>query len=449
MNLIELHRANHELRKDFEAKEAKFKRDITEAWTRPRPPPTTDEQRRNRAALDSIESKDIFDELGDQQRPISTDPHLVLLEIQIDCMITRARVCYRLQDYRRMYTRANKAVEAASPFKFPPLTAKCCYYRGLASYFHRDFSSARDDFLEARGCTGLYGISSESIEGYIQLIDSAVDPQTAILEPFPERRVRRGRKSGRAGRARRADMSREYDSSPSSADDATTLVGDSPKSSEHPSSSHNEGERSAGQQHGNVDSQIELSRSLSHTDSLSPDSTEDIPAYKPQEEALSEEIRKDIFESKAQSLSAADYYHHHHNNDDNQDTSPAKSNYSPTERNTKNNKTLAPPSSLANTERTLLGSATSKGTTTTGRHVPRPHVAPIATSFAAGSSMTGQALARITRDSEDDMDIDGDWNCGDLDELGSDEIYDAFGGRPDWSEEDDTPGSARGSDVDG
>lgn len=437
MNLIELHRAKHELQKDFEAKEAEFKRDIKEAWTRPRPPPTTEEQRRDRAALDSIESKEIFDELGDQQRPVHTDPHLVVRETEINIMITRARTCYRLEDYRRMYTRANRAVEAASPLKYPRLMARCCYYRGLASYFHRDFSSARDDFVEARGCAGFYGISSESIEGYIQLIDSAVDPETAILEPFPERRVSRGRKSGGTRRARRTEMSRENESSPSSADDATTLVEDSLKPPEHPSSSPQQEERSTGQERENVGSQIQLPRSPSRTDALPPDSTDDIPTYKPQEEALSEEIRKDIFESKAQSLSAADYYHND-DDDDDQETSPAATNVFPTEK--KKNKNIAPPSSLANTEWTLLGSATSKGTTT-ARHVPRPHVGPITTSFAAGSSMMGQALARITPDLGKDMDMDMDGDS----EMGSDEIYDAFGGRP-GSGENNTRDSARWSD---
>ena len=437
MNLIELHRAKHELQKDFEAKEAKFKRDIKEAWTRPRPPPTTEEQRRNRAALDSIESKEIFNELGDQQRPITTDPYLVVRETEIDIMITRARACYILEDYRRMYTRANRAVEAASPLKYPPLMARCCYYRGLASYFHRDFSSARDDFLEARGCAGLYGISSESIEGYIQLIDSAVDPETAILEPLPERRVGRGRKSGGTRRARRTDIPDVNGSSPSSADDATTLVGDSPKAPEHPSSSPNEEGHSRGQPHENADPQSQVSRSPSRSDALPPDSTDDIPTYKPQEEALSEEIRKDILESKAQSLSAADYY----NDNDDQGTSPAKTNDSPTQ---KQKNHLAAPSTLANTEWTLLGSATSKGTTT-GRHVTRPHVAPIATSFAAGNPMMGQGLARITPDPEEgDMDMDMDGDDEGSDEMGSDEIYDAFGGRP-GSGENDTPDSARWS----
>ena len=230
MNLIELHRANYELRKEIEAKEAKFEQEIKVAWNRPRPPPVTNDQRRDRAALEKIESKEIFDELGDQQRPIKTDAYLIVHETQIEMMIERARTCNILKDYRRMYTRANQAVEAASLLTYPPLMARCCYYRGMASYHHGDLGGARDDFVEARGCAGLYGITSQSIERYIHLIDSGVDPETARLEQLSAPRVSRDRDTGRTKRARRNE------SSPSSAD-AATLVGDLPRSPEHPSSS--------------------------------------------------------------------------------------------------------------------------------------------------------------------------------------------------------------------
>ena len=430
MNMIELHRANHELKKEIEAKTAKFEREIKTAWTRPRPPPTTEEQRLNRCARDNIESKEMFDELGDQQRPIKTDSYLVVRETEINIMITRARMCQRLDDYRRMYTRANRAVEAASSLKYPPLMARCCYYRGLASYFHRDFNSARDDFLEARGCAGLYGISSESIERYIQTIDSAVDPETAILEPFPpDRGSSGGRKSGRTRRDRHTYTPSESGYSPSNAEDATTLLGESsPRLSEHPSSSPNEEDRSAGQPRKNLAPQIQVSRTPSHTGALAPDddpqpvNTDDVPTYQPQEEAISEEIRKDILESKAQSLSTAD---------DIEEAGPAETNDSQQEK--KKKKKPAPAPSLANTEWTLLGSATSPGTT---RRVPRPHVAPITTSFATAGNSGGLALPQATPDS-------GDMDDGGSDEMDSDEIYAAFGGRPGG---DDSPNSAQWSD---
>ena len=355
MNLIELHRDNHELRKDIEAKEAKFEQEIKVAWNRPRPPPVTDEQRRDRAALEKIESMEIFDELGDQQRPIKTDAHLIVRETQIDIMITRARTCYILKDYRRMYTRANQAAEAASLLRYPPLTARCCYYRGMASYHHGDFSSARDDFVEARGCAGLYGITSQSIERYIHLIDSGIDPETAILEQFS---TSRGRNTGRT-RVRRSE------SSPSSAD-AATLVGDVPRSPEHTLDSPNEEERSSGQLHENVDPQMPFLRGPSHTPALPPPdgdpqrpATDGLPTYQPQDEAISESIRKDILESKARSLNDAN------------DAAPsnAKTTQQPKTQN------LGPPpsSSLAITEQTLYGTATtttSPGAGTT-RHVPR------------------------------------------------------------------------------
>ena len=417
LNLIALHKVNYELRKDIEAKEAKFKEDIKIAWTRPRPPPTTEEQRRNRTAYEDIKSKKIFDELGDQQRPIKADSKLVHRETEINIMLTRARVCYLLEDYRRMYTRANQAAAAASIFEFSPLTARCCYYRGLASYLYRDFSSARDDFLEARGCADLYGISSESIERYIDLTDPAIDPLTVTLERVPIRKVGRGRQ---AEWTRGTRGTGTIESSPSTPDDATRLVGDPPKPPVHTASapslsgSPNKEERSTGQAREDGNPQIQVLRRPSHIGGLLPNddpqpAAAEVPPYRPPEEAIPEEIRKDIFENKARSLSEA----------------------GPAEAILQEENTLPPPS-MANTECTLVGSNTSLGMT---RRVPRPHVVPITTSFAPVSNPTGRALPRATPDSEDADDRGSD-------EMGSDEIYAAFGGRP---REDGTPNSAQWS----
>ena len=421
MNLIELHRANHQLRKDIEAKEAQFEQEIKVAWNRPRPPPITEEQRRDRVALEKIKSMEIFDELGDQQRPIKTDAHLIVRETQIDIMITRARTCYILEDYRRMYTRANQAAEAASSLRYPPLTARCCYYRGMASYHHGDFSSARDDFVEARGCAGLYGITSQSIERYIHLIDSGVDPETAILERYSAPTVSRSRDTGRT---RRAQLNV---SSPSSAG-ATTLIGDLPNSPEHPSSSPIE-EDSPTDHSPNLDSQPQISRRPSDTPALAPRDDEQpalatggIPTYQPQDEAISESIRKDILESKAQSLNDAN------------DAAPSKA--KPIRK--QKTQDLAPPpsSSLAITEKTLYGTVTttSPGPGTT-RHVPRPYVAPITTSFATTTAARDSMREHVPHPSGDRYD---EYERG-SDEMGSDEIYAAFGGRP---EEGETPDSA-------
>ena len=414
MNLIELHRANYELRKEMEAKEARFEQAIKVAWNRPRPPPVTDEQRRDKAALEKIESMEIFDELGEQQRPINTDPLLIIRETQIDMMINRARACYKLEDYRRMYTRANQAAEAASSLSYPPLMARCCYYRGMASYHHGDSSSARDDFVEARGCAGLFGITSQSIERYIHLIDSGIDAETAKFEQLS---ASRGRDTGRA-RARRSE------SSPSSAD-AATLVGDLPRSPEHSSNSPIEEDQPTDHPHDNLDSQPQISRRPTHTAVVPPPiddpqrpATDGVPTYQPQDEAISESIRKDILESKARSL-----------NDDGNAAAP--SNVKPTQRQKTQNMALPSPSSLAVTEQTLYGTAT---TTSPGpgatRHVLRPYVAPITTSLAP-TTAARDSMREHAPDPSGDMD-DGI-------ERGSDEIYAAFGGT---FQEGETPNSA-------
>lgn len=431
MNLIELHRANHQLRKDIEVKEAKFEQEIKVAWNRPRPPPATDEQRRDRAALEKIESKEIFDELGDQQRPIKTDAHLIVRETQIDIMITRARTCYILKDYRRMYTRANQAAEAASLLRYPPLTARCCYYRGMASYHHGDFSSARDDFVEARGCAGLYGITSQNIERYVQLIDSGVDPETAILEQFSATRFSKDRNTGRTRRARRNR------SSLSSAD-ATTLVGDLLRSPEHPLHSPIEEDHPTDHTHDNLDSQPHISRRSTHVPTLPPSdgapkppAIDGLPTYQPQGEAISESIRKEILQSKARSLNEAN------------DAAP--SNVKPTQQPKMQNSAPPPSSSLAFTEQTLYGTAT---TTSPGpdatRHVPRPHVAPITTSLAP----TTAARDSVREHAPDPSGYIDDCYERGSDEMGSDEIYAAFGGTSQESETLDsalTPVSARWS----
>ena len=338
-------------------------------------------------------------------------------------MITRARACYTLKDYRRMYTRANQAAEAASLLRYPPLTARCCYYRGMASYHHGDLSSARDDFVEARGCAGLYGITSQSIERYIQLIDSGVDPETATLEQFSAPRSSKVRNTGRTRRARRNG------SSPSSAD-ATTLVENLPRSPEHPSHSPIEEDHPTGHHpHDNLRPQPQILPRPTHTPALAPPdgdpqrpATDGLPTYQPHDEAMSESIRKEILESKARSLNDAN------------DAAP--SNARPTQQ--LNAQNLAPPpsSSLAITEQTLYGTATttSPGPDTT-RPVPRPHVAPITTSLAP----TTAARDSVSEHAPDRSgDIDDGYERG-SDQMGSDEIYAAFGGT---SQESETPDSA-------
>lgn len=395
LNLFGLYSANFQLQKTLEEKEAKFKREIETAWKAPRPPPTTQQQRYDKIALEKMESKEIFDEVGDQQRPIWTDPQMVLLETEVDIMITRAQINYILGDFPQMYTRANHAAECARQLRYPPLTARCCYYRGVASYHYRDFSNAKEDFLMSRGCAGRYRISSESIEKYIDDIDKADDPETAIIERFQARRSSRVRKSEWTTTDRSTDVDDEDEPSPSTADDATTLVDGSPPSPDDndlplsPFSSLNNEERSAGQSREDANSKLQTLRRPSHPRGIPLDddpqpSFDEVPNYQPQDEAVSEEIRKVIFESKTQSLDPVNKE-------------------SPIETNHQEKETFSPPS-LASTECTLLGSTTSQGT---ARRVPRPYIAPITTSFATVTHVR-EAPPEATPDSGYTDEVDED-----------------------------------------
>lgn len=420
LHRIQLYRINYELQKNLEATEAKFKREFEKAWKRPRHSPTVEEERRNKLAFETIESKAIFDEFGEPQRPIRTDPKLVNLETRVNTLITRARIQHCLEDYRQMYDHANRAAEASSKLEFRPLTARCCYYRGVAMYLHRDFESAKKDFLEARGCADHYGISRENIERYIHLIDSAEDPETAILERFPARKANKALVDGRKTRTRRRDTDSGNEHSPSTAINATTLAGDSPRSPRYralalsPFGSPNEEERSTGHA---ADSQTQILRRPSHIDAIPPDddpqpANDDISNYQPQDEAISEEIRTDIQESKARSLSVVS------------EAVPAVAD--PQE------ETISPPPSMASTEYTLLGSANSPGTT---RRVPRPYVAPITTSSTTASNTIGEASQEANPGS-------GDVDEGVSDEMDEDNIYAMFGGK---SREDADSDSAKWS----
>ena len=415
MNLLEVHKANFELQRKLELKEATFKQEIQKAWKHPRPPPTTSEQRADKRALEKIESMKIFDELGDQQRPIRTNPQMVVWETIIDIMITRARISYLLEDFPKMYMHANHAVAAASQLRFPPLSAMCCYYRGIASYHHREFPTAKADFETSRGCAGLFGISIEVIDKHIDLIDSADDPETAVLERFPAPRSKSiGHRAKRTARIPDVDNEKEPSPIASPADDATTLVEGSPRSAQDTALPLSDEEGSVGQTREDTNSQIKTSRRSSPLDELSleddpqpgTNTDDDVPNYKPQEEAISEEIRKSIFESKAQSLDPG-------------------SEAGPTVADAQEKKGLYPPS-MADTEWTLLGSATSQGTT---RRVPRPHIAPIDTSLA-------QATRPAVREFEAEAAIGEDYS-GEMDE---DEIMMAFNTK----REDATPDTGLG-----
>lgn len=406
--LFDLYGANFQLQRKLEEKEIEFKREIQKAWNHPRPPPTTREQELDKLALEDLESKRIFDETGEQQRPIQTDPQMVLLETEVNTRITRVRINYLLEDYPSMYTHAHHAAETARRLKFPPLTARCCYYRGMASYLCRDFARAKENFLMSRDCAGLYGISSESIESYIESIDNVDDPETAIIKHFPAQRFSEVREGKQKQKPRSTGTADENARSPAT---ARTLVGGSPRAPEDtalppsPSSSPNEEGRTTRRPHGDAKSRIQPLPRPSHLDGHQLDrdpqpSTEDVPNYQPQEEAISEEIRRDILESKAQSLN------------------PARA-AGPSEAHRSKRQTLFPPS-LASTERTLLGSRTSQGTT---KRVPRPYVAPIATSFTPASGV-GPAL-------------------GSADEMDSAEIRMNLN----TAREDATPDTATGSDV--
>ena len=295
-------------------------------------------------------------------------------------MITRARVNYIREDYGRMYTHANHAVAAAAKLQFDPLTARCYYYRGLASYHLREWAIARDDFVESRGCADLFGISGQSIESYIQHIDKAPDPATATIERFPARRPQ--------------------PTPPRSADDATTLFGSPLPSLQEelallpsPFSSPTKDDRSAGTSHEDATPQIQPSRRPSRLDAYPSNGdlqtcADTVPNYQPKQEALSEQIRKEILESKAVSLNGVS------------DATPT------TQDNTQDREALYPPS-MASTEYTLVESATSQSIP---RRVPRPYVAPIATSFTAvESNSAGQASAVEAPDSgiSDETTLDG------------------------------------------
>ena len=407
LNVIELYRANYELQREMEAKEAEFKRDLLIAWAHSRPPPTSLEEKLDRIALENVQSKEIMNEFGEQQRPIRTDPRLVSRETKVNTMITNARIQHLLEEYRQMYNLANHAVEAASILEFPPLTARCCFYRGLAMFLHGDFMSAKDDFVKARGCAGFYGISKQRIERYIHLTDSADNEQTAILEKCPAGKIRETASSPSTGTLSSTQVS------PSTAPETLTLVGESPRwsmddASVRPSSSSpNQEERSRVQPHEDKSSPAQPLREPRPVVALPPDddpqpTINEVPDYQSQDEAVAEEIRKDIQESKARSLSVVG------------DAGPAEANFQRGK--------IAAPSSVASTDWTPLGSAASPGTT---RRMPRQHIAPI--TFASPEA---------THDSED-----RDERA--LDEMDPEEIYVAFGGRPHGRpcEEDASPDS--------
>lgn len=385
-NIFELYSAKFQLQKILEEKEAKFNLEIKRAWAAPRPPPTTQQQRQDKLALEKMESMEIFDELGDQQRPIHTDPQLVLLETQVHIMINRARCSFLLEDFPQMYTQANRAAAAAGRLRYPPLTARCYYYRGMASYHYRDFARAKEDFADSRPCADLYGISSGRIEQYIDAIDKADDPNTAVIQHFPPQR------SSGISKAKltTANQSTEVDSgdehSPSSKDDTSTLVDDArgnPADTDAPLSpfhSPNHKEPSTGKQREDTHSEPQPPRRHPRVSGTSPDddpqpNIDEVPIYQPQEEAISEEIRKHILESKAQSLDAI-----------------GKESSTTEAANRQEKETLSPPS-MASTEWTLRGSKTSQGTT---RRVPRPHVQPITTSFGTAAPPAREAAPTAT-----------------------------------------------------
>ena len=336
---------------------------------------------------------DIFDELGEQQRPIHTSPQMVLFETHVGYMLTRAQLNYILERYRKMYIHADRAVEASKQLQFPPLTARCCYYRGMAFYYTRDFQLAKRDFLDSRGCAGLYGIMSEHIERYIDLIDNAHDPETAILEFFPAPKFGRKSKARRTTTPPYPEADNENEPSPSTLIEGSSTAPQDLVSQSPPFSFPNGKEHSARQPGEDANSPIQTLRRPSHLRGLSPDGdpqpgAASPPNYQPRETAISEDIRKEIFESKARSLGG------------------------PTEADSPEGET-SPPISMASTERTLLGSVTSQGTP---RHVPRPHIAPIITSIA--ETPVRQASP------------EGTLVAGSADEMDEDNIYAQFGGRP-------------------
>ena len=415
-NIFELHSANFRLQNILEENEARFKLELKRAWAAPRPPPTTQQQRLDKLALKRMESMEIFDELGDQQRPIHTDPQLVLLETQVHIMIKRARCNFLLDDIPGMYTQANRAAAAAGRLRYPPLTARCYYYRGIASYHHRDFTIARDDFVASRRCADLYGISSARIEQYIKAIDKIDDPYMAVIQQFPPQRFSRISKAklATANGSTEVDAGDEY--SPSSTDDTLTFVDDArsnPADTDRPrcqfhSPKHKD--RPTGNQREDTHPHPQPPRRPSRVSGSPPDDNtqptiDAVPNYQPQEEAISEEIRKAIFESKAQSLDAT------------------SSRESPAGATRPETQTLAPPS-MASTEWTLLGSKTSQDTT--ARRVPRPYVQPITTSFGT-KGLVREAASEATPDSRVE------------DELRDERVRRYFGA----AREDDTPSSAQ------
>ena len=284
-------------------------------------------------------------------------------------MIKRARYNFLLDDFPSMYTQANRAAAASGRLRYPPLTARCFYYRGIASYHFREFSRAKEDFEDSRPCADLYGIPGARIEQYIHAIDKIDDPDMAVIHRFPPQRSTRISKAKLTTANRSTEVDGGDKDSPSSTDDTLTLVDDAlsnPADTHEPLSpfhSPNHNEHSTGKQREDTYSQPQPPRRPSRVSGSSPDDNpqphiDEVPNYHPQEEAISEEIRKDIFESKAQSLDAI-------------------SKENPAEANRQEQQTLAPPS-MASTEWTLLGSKTSQGT---ARRVPRPYVQPITTSF--------------------------------------------------------------------
>ena len=74
----------------------------------------------------------------------------------VETSLISAALMHRVKNFRNMQLRAEKAEKAARKLGYPPLVARCLFYKGVAQVGMDQGYEARQTFLEAEACIGYY-----------------------------------------------------------------------------------------------------------------------------------------------------------------------------------------------------------------------------------------------------------------------------------------------------
>lgn len=118
-------------------------------------------------------------------------------ELRIRSALVRAAMCLRREDLDKADEYVSEALPLATTLNYPPLVAKCCFWKFMVRHAEGRREAAARALVVAKACVGRYIESEETEEWLVEYRDTIRQLRLNFDNEFAKE-MRKGRKKARA-----------------------------------------------------------------------------------------------------------------------------------------------------------------------------------------------------------------------------------------------------------